>query len=284
MQLGSKQIWILTSAALLVAILYFGTHITSISPRGGANRDAAQKPQDAQAAPIELAWSDIEKQNVDQLSTDQKTAYENLKSEVLNETDTPKKLDLLDNIVVFWKNQKKHDLAAYYLEQIGAAHPTDTMFVQAAKAYKLAASSNEESAAALNAKSIACYKRALSINDKNLDTKIQLAQAIVESGSGSPMEGIQILRDIVAQDSNQLEANLALAKFALVSGQNEKAVQRLERIEKIYPSNADILFLLADAYKGTGNKAQAKETLKKCILVVKDDSLKTALTRYMNDI
>lgn len=284
MQLGSKQIWILISAGLLVALLYFGTHITSIAAKGDATRDAAQKPQDTQAAPAELAWEDIEKASISQLSSEQQSTYAALKTQALNENDTPKKIDLLDQVVVFWKNLDKHDLAGYYLEQIGAAQPTDTMFIQAAKAYKMAASSNEESAAALTAKSIACYKRALSINDKNNDTKIQLAQAIVESGSGSPMEGIQILRDIVAQDSNHLEANIALAKFALVSGQNEKAVQRLERIEKIYPSNADILFLLADAYKGAGNTAQAKETLKKCILIVKDDSLKTALTRYMNDI
>ena len=66
---------------------------------------------------------------------------------------------------------------------------------------------------------------------KGYDTKIQLA---IEKVKGqNPMEGIMMLKEIVDQDPENVEALFYLGMFSMESGQFEKAVVRFQSILSI---------------------------------------------------
>ena len=79
-----------------------------------------------------------------------------------------------------------------------------------------------------------------------LDQKVREAIAIIESGQGPPMQAIFTLREVVAEDPNHLEAQYQLGRFAMMSGQIDKAVPRFEIVLDLQPDNeaaAEGLFL-----------------------------------------
>lgn len=67
-------------------------------------------------------------------------------------------------------------------------------------------------------------------------TDLQRAIDLVNGGV-SPMEGIQILQSLVAEDSTNVEAHLWLGRFSIQSGQLDKAVIRFEKILRIDPDH-----------------------------------------------
>jgi tetratricopeptide (TPR) repeat protein len=67
-------------------------------------------------------------------------------------------------------------------------------------------------------------------------TELQRAIDLVNGGV-SPMEGIQILQALVAEDSTNVEAHLWLGRFSVQSGQLDKAVSRFQTILRIEPDH-----------------------------------------------
>jgi predicted Zn-dependent protease len=51
--------------------------------------------------------------------------------------------------------------------------------------------------------------------------------------------------------------NITLGRLALVSGQFDKAVVRLEKLIKLYPTNLEAYYYLSEAYRALGKKDQA---------------------------
>jgi Flp pilus assembly protein TadD len=72
-----------------------------------------------------------------------------------------------------------------------------------------------------------------------------------------------------------------LGKFAMMSGQFEKAVQRLEKVISLRPQSNDALFLLAMAYENKGDKGKALEILQKCESREKNPELKKEIGSYI---
>ncbi|MCC6601003.1 MAG: hypothetical protein IT223_10065 [Crocinitomicaceae bacterium] len=64
---------------------------------------------------------------------------------------------------------------------------------------------------------------------------LKLQQAIELVNGSSPMEGIQVLHDLVAKDSTNIEAQYWLGVFAVKSQQFEKAIRRFQTVLAIDP-------------------------------------------------
>ena len=86
----------------------------------------------------------------------------------------------------------------------------------------------------------------------DLDKKVDEAVAIIESGSQPPMVAIQMLREVVAADSNHIKANYWLGEFSMMSGQIDKAIPRYAKILRLQPDNVDVCIKLARAYDANG--------------------------------
>ncbi|NNE55475.1 MAG: tetratricopeptide repeat protein [Flavobacteriales bacterium] len=70
------------------------------------------------------------------------------------------------------------------------------------------------------------------------DPDLERALYLVNSGS-NPMEGITLLRQMVEEDSTNVEAQLWLGRFSIQSNQLDKALNRFKTVTRIQPQYAD---------------------------------------------
>ena len=71
------------------------------------------------------------------------------------------------------------------------------------------------------------------------------------------MKGIQQLLSVVRKDSNNMKAQMMLGVGGYVSGQYDKAIERLKKVVIAQPENLEAIAFLADAYAAKGDKAEA---------------------------
>lgn len=136
---------------------------------------------------------------------------------------------------------------------------------------------------ALQAKDL--FERSLMINPSNDSAKVGLgATYLFGEISTTPMEGILKIREVAERDSTNLYAQMMLAKGSLISGQYDKAVTRLETINRINPSDLDVLLLLAEVNERMGNKSKAISWYAASLPFVKQAELKTAIEKRMKDL
>ncbi len=127
---------------------------------------------------------------------------------------------------------------------------------------------------------IDCLNQALAINPDNDTAKIALATAYVE-GTGAPMSGISILREMVAKNPNHIAANVMLGRLSIQSGQWDKAVERLEHVRSLEPKNREALYFLGEAYRGAGQKEKAIETFRQLETLVNNPDFTRDIESYI---
>ena len=109
---------------------------------------------------------------------------------------------------------------------------------------------------------IELFEKAIQLNAADDDLKIGLASCYVfgKGRSGGPqetMKGIQQLLEIVRRDSTNMKAQLVLGIGGYVSGQYDKAIDRLDKVVRSQPENLEATAFLADTYAAKGNKTEA---------------------------
>jgi tetratricopeptide (TPR) repeat protein len=135
----------------------------------------------------------------------------------------------------------------------------------------------------LSSNAITCYEKAVEMDSSNTNNRIRLAGAYVEDGE-QPMRGVMILRDIVQRDSNNVDAQLMLGRFGMMSGQIDKAIARFEKILYLQPENTEALLMMAEAYDRKGDKKKALELLEKCRKTVREPGAKKEIDQYIQNL
>lgn len=97
--------------------------------------------------------------------------------------------------------------------------------------------------------------------------EIMVAEAVemLQSGSAPPMQAIGLLRKVVEIDPDHGSGNFYLGYFSVMSGQFDKAVERLETVLRVYPQNADAMLLMAQAKQGLGDREAAVKYAQQCL-------------------
>lgn len=105
------------------------------------------------------------------------------------------------------------------------------------------------------------FDRALKINPSNDSAKIGIGSAYI---FGSPaenpqelMQGIQKILEVSRRDSTNMYAQLMLGIGGVVSGQLDKAIERLLKVVSFAPNNTEAILTLAEAYERKGDKLNA---------------------------
>ncbi len=106
------------------------------------------------------------------------------------------------------------------------------------------------------------FQKALQLDPGNDDLKVGLGSCYVygQGMAGDPqqtMKGIQQLLEVVRNDSNNMQAQMVLGIGAVISGQNDKAVERLQKVVSFDPHNLEAVSWLADAYAAIGDTKNA---------------------------
>jgi len=136
---------------------------------------------------------------------------------------------------------------------------------------------------ALQAKDL--FERSLKLNPGNDSTKVGLGATYLFGGiSDMPMEGIMKIREVADRDSTNIYAQLTLAKGSIISGQYDKANERLLIVNRLDPANVDAILLLADVAERKGDKREAVHWYTKSLEFVKLPAARTAIQERINDL
>lgn len=110
---------------------------------------------------------------------------------------------------------------------------------------------------ALQAKDL--FERSLNINPGNDSSKVGLGAAYLFGHiADNPMEGISRIREVTEKDSSFVFGQLVLAKGSLISGQYEKAIERLRTVNRLQPENLEAILLLADVHERRKENTEAE--------------------------
>ncbi|MFT6715458.1 MAG: tetratricopeptide (TPR) repeat protein [Saprospiraceae bacterium] len=90
------------------------------------------------------------------------------------------------------------------------------------------------------------------------EEKIEKALKIMQGdGGGTPMEGIGLLKAVVANDPSNEQALFYLGDFSLKTSQFEKAIPRFLKLTELNPEAPQYWYLLAQAYEMNKNSDKA---------------------------
>jgi tetratricopeptide (TPR) repeat protein len=165
----------------------------------------------------------------------------------------------------FWKDSaRSFEPYIYYLSKAAELDKSEKNLTFAAQLI-LNNLRAEEDEAKLNwktAQAIALFEKAIELYPNNDDLKVGLGSCYVlgkgrVGGAAETMKGIQQLLSVVRKDSNNMKAQMMLGVGGYVSGQYDKAIDRLQKVIKAQPDNVEAVAFLADTYAAKGDKKEA---------------------------
>lgn len=216
------------------------------------------------------------------LSITEKSSYDTL----VNNANLSKVDSAFVSVAKFWDNRKRPDLAAFFVEKTAIRTKTSSMlYAKAGDRYYYAIRFTKDNTEipVLYQCAMRNYQKALDLDEKNIDAKIQLAACYVE-GSQDPMKGITLLREIEKVDSNNVKLQLSFAFFSVKSQQWDKAIKRFEKVLQIDPLFIEAYLHLADAYEQQGDKTKTIEMLTKYASVTTDAMAKQEVLKYIEQL
>ncbi|MBK9256555.1 MAG: hypothetical protein IPM42_13790 [Saprospiraceae bacterium] len=115
-------------------------------------------------------------------------------------------------------------------------------------------------------RAVRAFENAISLNPDKIEPKINLALCYVDNPSAdNPMQGILLLRELDTKYPDNVLVLNQLARLAIQTGQNDRAIERLEKVLSIDPENQTAICLAAKAYRASGQEAKALSFEQKCI-------------------
>ncbi len=136
---------------------------------------------------------------------------------------------------------------------------------------------------ALQAKDL--FERSLKINPDNDSSKVGLGACYLFGNiSSTPMEGISKIMEVVERDSTNVYAQITLAKGSIISGQTEKAVSRLQTVNRLQPDNIEAILLLAEVFERKGEKSTATDWYKKSLLYINRADAREEIEKRINEL
>ena len=194
------------------------------------------------------------------------------------------KTNLQKQLAKQWDDVNQPAPAAFYYQAVARKESTFDNWMNAGnrfnEAYRFVQDSTSAPAFATNA--VEAFDAATKLNPESLDAKTGLGVAYV-NGGGAPMQGIALLREVVAKDPKNISANMSLGLFSMKSGQYDKAIQRFKTIVAIKP-DFEAYFYLAESCKQIGQKQEAIAAYQKCKELMPDPSLGTRIDQYIKEL
>ncbi len=253
--MNRAQIILISSAIGLFFILYFGCDVKSKEQKTVATARALTAETVNPTTLIEEATA--------ALTAAQRPEIQQLTEKMAAES-TP---SVLKQLSAAWHNAGHDEVASVYAQQVAEAEKTDEAWsIAGANFYLALQKATDPNLREFCSKRAAeAFQNAASLNPAKLEHRLNLALCFVENPpADNPMKGILQLRELDAQNPENVIVNLQLARLAIKTGQFDKAIARLEKTFPKDPKNRKLVCLLADAYEGKGD-AKAAEWKAKCV-------------------
>lgn len=127
-----------------------------------------------------------------------------------------------------------------------------------------------------------CFEKVLAVDSDNPDVKAKLAMTLVSSAS--PMQGIMMLREVLAKYPENEPALYNLGILSMQSGQYDKAVERFEKLIEVNADNVQAYFYLGVSYFELKQKDKAAELFNRVKELDDDPAIIQAADGYLKEI
>jgi cytochrome c-type biogenesis protein CcmH/NrfG len=108
--------------------------------------------------------------------------------------------------------------------------------------------------------------------------------AMTYVSTSSPMQGIRMLREVLAEDPKNEQALFNMGMLSIQSGQYDRAIERLEQLIQVNPKHIQGQLLLGVAYVNKGDRSKARQQFEKVKKLDNDPSVQATADSYLKDL
>jgi len=253
-----QQLILIGSGFILLLLIYFLGNTTP------PKKPQAAAEQANTAAIKKMDPSIIIAAAKQKLPVAQQSYVTKLESAVVRGDVKDQQLKVYRQLAVFWKDSAHFfEPYAYYTAAAAKLENSEKSLTFAARQFLNELQGTNQPAIkqwmADEAKDL--FQKALLINPANDSSIVGLGSCyIFGSTAANPQEimtGIQKILEVTRKDSTNMYAQLMLGVGGVVSGQLDKAIERLTKVAEKEPDNLEAVFMLAEAYERKGDNGKA---------------------------
>jgi tetratricopeptide (TPR) repeat protein len=275
----NRSFWILLVVTLITAGLLFSLPVVRLDPTSNAKPQKTatrDNPTTASASEPAMATT-TEDAHKNELSAVQIQKSNELRNLYLKAADNSKKAKSAQGLSEYFQQIRQLDSAAHYAEVVALLEPTEKNYLLAGDRYYDAYSfaANEQKTKKLGEKTREWYQKVLDRNPQALVAKAQMAMTYVNSEN--PMQGIMMLREVIATDPTNELALFNLGLLSMRSNQYQKAVERFTQVTNNNPTNTKARFYLGVSLAQLGKNKEAIGELAKVKKIEKDPMILQAI-------
>jgi tetratricopeptide (TPR) repeat protein len=276
----NKTQWIIFGVAILItAVLYASSQKQFFGPPKKHQFEASAQPQFSTDSVLFYAKN--------RLTPEQITRINFLEHSITRGDVKDQKLHLYHQLARFWSDTAKVFAPyAWYTAEASRLENSEKSLTFAAHLFLEELSKENDSQLmeweALQAKDL--FERSLKLNPDNDSSKVGLGEVYVYGGIAMPMQGISLIREVIAKDSNNIYALMSLGRASLISGQSEKATEYFKKVVSLRPDNIEAIFRIAELAEQTGNKKLAIEWYTKLLPLVDRSEIKKDIETRIDEL
>lgn len=207
-----------------------------------------------------------------------------LRVRYLSESKDEKNAIFADSLANLYQEAGKFDSAAWFAEVAASFFKTPESRLRAGnnyyEAFTFAMDAGKQQHFAEKAREY--FTVILKDQPRNYDVKTKMAMTYV--GSGTPMKGIRMLREVLTDDPKNETALFDMGMLSIQSGQFDRAIERLVQLVEVNPNHIQGQLLLGVAYMNSGDKANARKQFEKVKQLDKDPSVQATADSYLKDL
>ena len=239
---------------------------------------------DTTSKPSETQKSEASHEQMGKLTPSQQNQANDLLKKYSSANTDDSKINALSSLSIFYYGLQKFDSAALYSEKAVILKSTEASVIKTADlyfdAYNFA--TNEQKQSALGIKVREYYQKAIDKNPNLLGAKANMAMTYVSTPN--PMQGIMLLREVLATDPTNELALFNLGMLSMRSNQYAKAVERFKQLVSTNPKNSKAAFYLGVSLLQLGKKEEAKTILAKVKANEKDPAIQSAIRELEQEL
>lgn len=276
-----KQVILFIAGVLLVFVLFqFGVTKKPLQP--SAEMPVGTAPLNNSAS-VDFAL--ILNKAKATLNDPQRDSIESLELQSKKVRGDKEKAAMLAALGSAWEKTGNVLVAGKYFEEAGSITEDKKILEKSADLFYTGFPTTSDSIAKVFGaqQGVKVYQKLTKMDSANNTYAIREAVCYID-GMGQVMQGVLLLKNVEQRDPDNKEMNLILGRLAVVSGQYDKAITRLEKLTKTDPANAEAYFHLAEAYRAAGRKEDAIKSLEYCKTLVKDPVFSAQIDSYIHQI
>lgn len=246
-----QQLFLLGGATVLFCIIYFFGKTT---------------PPNNSSAPSAVADSSYNIQKVleasrSQLTADQRSRLAQLENSVVRGNVKEQKAEVYKQMAAFYRDSAHLLLPyAYYTGEAAKLENSEKSLTFAARFFLENARKQDDEGLKkwMANESKQLFEKALVLDPGNDSLKVGLGSCYIFGNiADNPMQGIMMIREVAERDPSNMYAQYMLGVGGLISGQLDRAIERLTTVASKQPDNVEVKLMLAEAYERKGDKQSA---------------------------